>query len=77
MILPADAPPWAHEMAQLLTPTHRSSPHVLARFSRLDLPQPSQHRGALIFVSDAAGGAVPAFSDGAVWRRCDDSTIVT
>ncbi|HKJ60563.1 MAG TPA: DUF2793 domain-containing protein [Hyphomicrobiales bacterium] len=33
--------------------------------------------GALSFVLDASGGAVLAFSDGSVWRRCDDRTEVT
>ncbi len=33
--------------------------------------------GALGFVSDASGGAVLAFSDGSVWRRCDDRTEVS
>lgn len=28
--------------------------------------------GALGYVSDASGGAILAFSDGSVWRRCDD-----
>ena len=32
--------------------------------------------GALGFVSDASGGAVLAFSDGSVWRRCDDRAEV-
>jgi Protein of unknown function (DUF2793) len=33
--------------------------------------------GALIFVSDASGGAVTAFSDGADWRRSDTSAVVS
>jgi hypothetical protein len=33
--------------------------------------------GALIFASDATGGAVPVFSDGADWRRADTSAVVT
>jgi len=33
--------------------------------------------GALVFVSDAAGGNVPAFSDGAQWRRMTDRAIVS
>lgn len=27
--------------------------------------------GAIVYVSDASGGATPAFSDGSVWRRAD------
>jgi hypothetical protein len=33
--------------------------------------------GALVFVSDEAGGAVLAFSDGSNWRRVTDRAIVT
>jgi len=33
--------------------------------------------GGLIFVSDETGGAVPAFSDGLVWRRCTDRAIIS
>jgi hypothetical protein len=33
--------------------------------------------GALAFVSDASGGAVPAFSDGTDWRRADTSAVVS
>ena len=33
--------------------------------------------GALAYVSDASTGAVLAFSDGAAWRRCDTSVIVS
>ncbi len=31
--------------------------------------------GSLAFVSDEAGGAVLAFSDGTNWRRCTDRAI--
>ena len=33
--------------------------------------------GALAYVSDASTGAVLAFSDGAAWRRCDTSVVVS
>lgn len=32
--------------------------------------------GALVWVSNASGGAVPAYSDGATWRRVTDGTEV-
>jgi hypothetical protein len=31
----------------------------------------------MIFVPDETGGAVPAFSDGANWRRVTDRNIVS
>ena len=33
--------------------------------------------GRLIYVSDEAGGAVPAFSDGTDWRRVTDRAIIS
>jgi hypothetical protein len=33
--------------------------------------------GALIYVSDETGGAVPAFSDGTNWRRVTDRTVIS
>jgi hypothetical protein len=33
--------------------------------------------GAMIYVSDEAGGAVPAFSDAANWRRCTDRAVIS
>lgn len=33
--------------------------------------------GCMIFVTDASGGSIPAFSDGTNWRRVDDRSIVT
>ena len=32
--------------------------------------------GSMIFVTDDAGGAVPAFSDGTNWRRVTDRLVV-
>lgn len=33
--------------------------------------------GLMIFVSDAAGGSIPAFSDGTNWRRVDTRAVVS
>jgi len=33
--------------------------------------------GSLIYVTDEVGGAVPAFSDGAAWRRVTDRAVVS
>lgn len=37
----------------------------------------TQGAGALIYVSDEAGGAVIAFSDGSAWRRVTDRAVVS
>lgn len=41
-----------------------------------DLPDPSPEAG-MIFVTDEAAGAVPAFSDGVNWLRFTDRAIVS
>lgn len=33
--------------------------------------------GRLVYVSNESGGAVPAFSDGAAWRRVTDRAVVS
>jgi hypothetical protein len=33
--------------------------------------------GSMIYVTDETGGAVPAFSDGADWRRVTDRAVVS
>jgi hypothetical protein len=38
---------------------------------------PEDGGAAFIFVSNASGGAVTAFSDGLVWRRTTDRTVVS
>ena len=37
----------------------------------------SGRTGLMIYVSDEAGGAVPAFSDGTNWRRVTDRAIIS
>ncbi len=50
----------------------------VASFTVVGLPSASARgAGALAFVTDEAGGAVLAFSDGASWRRVTDRAVVT
>ncbi|MDN2566096.1 DUF2793 domain-containing protein [Aquibium sp. A9E412] len=48
-----------------------------ASYAVANLPAPAGIAGALVFVSDEAGGPVPAFSDGAAWRRVTDRAVVS
>jgi len=41
------------------------------------LPTVTNRTGQMIYVSDEAGGAVPAFCDGTNWRRVTDRAIVS
>jgi hypothetical protein len=54
-----------------------NAPHRLRSYPTTALPAPAAAgAGALIFVSNAAGGAVPAFSDGSAWRSVVDRAVV-
>jgi len=49
-----------------------------ASYTVATLPSASANgAGSVIYVSDEAGGAVIAFSDGTDWRRCTDRAIVS
>jgi hypothetical protein len=49
---------------------------VLPSFTTTTLPSASI-AGSMIYVTNEAGGAVPAFADGTNWRRVTDRAIVT
>lgn len=49
----------------------------LATYTVATLPNAAVHgAGAMIFVSNDAGGSTPAFSDGTSWRRVADRAVV-
>ncbi len=50
--------------------------NVLASYSKAALPS-AAIAGTLIYVTDEAGGAVPAFADGTNWRRVTDRAVVS
>lgn len=55
-----------------------NAPHRLRSYMRASLPSPATAgAGAMIYVSDAAGGGVPTFSDGSEWRSVVDRSAVT
>lgn len=59
-------------------PVDAGGPVRMGQYSVAALPDPAAcGAGALAFVSDAAGGAIVAFSDGTDWRRVTDRTVVT
>lgn len=49
---------------------------ILPSFSTSSLPSVDP-AGQMIFVTDEVGGSIPAFSDGANWRRVSDRQIVS
>ena len=54
-----------------------TTPIIHASYTVATVPSASAYARGTLFVSDAAGGAVPAFSDGTNWRRVDTSAILT
>lgn len=54
-----------------------TSPLKLQEIVLADLPAASTWSGALVYVTDETGGAVPAFSDGTDWRRVTDRAIAS
>jgi len=80
----ASAPTWARRFAddvgaelERLRQQRRNAPVPLPAFVKADLPAAASFPRCLIFVPDEAGGAVPAFSDGAAWRRVTDRNVVS
>ena len=54
-----------------------TAPLRLPSYAVDDVPTASLWTGALIYVSDEVGGAIPAFSDGTNWRRVSDRTAIS
>jgi hypothetical protein len=79
--VPRDAPPWAQTLADDVTRElrvrARGFPVVLAKFPKADLPLASRWIGSWIWVTDDVGGAIPAYSDGVNWRRCDSAVVIS
>lgn len=49
----------------------------LPQYTVATLPSAASNTGGMIYVSNEAGGAVPAFSDGTDWRRVTDRAVVS
>lgn len=49
----------------------------LVSYLKTAMPDATFAAGQLIYVSNEAGGSVPAFSDGTDWRRVTDRAIVS
>lgn len=49
----------------------------LPTYTVATVPTASAYTRRMIYISDEAGGAVPAFSDGTNWRRVTDRAVVS
>lgn len=52
-------------------------PAQMPSYLKTALPSAAANIGCMIYVTNEAGGAVPAFSDGTNWRRVTDRAIVS
>ena len=52
-------------------------PVLLPSYLKTALPSAASNTGAMIYVTDDVGGAVPAFSDGTNWRRVTDRNVIS
>ena len=80
--VPTNAPSWARQLADDVTRefdrvARAGFPVRMPQYSRTDLPSAANYPGSWIYVHDATGGAVPAFSDGVNWRRCDSAAVIS
>jgi hypothetical protein len=57
--------------------TRDTAPEQLPTYTVSTLPVAATYPRGLIYVSNESGGAIPAFSDGLVWRRCTDRAVVS
>lgn len=62
-------------LADLDSPVFTGVPVLPEYLVATGLPGPV--KGGWIYISDASGGAVVAFSDGAAWLRCTDRTVIS
>jgi len=68
---------WAKKLVIALRDILSAPVHLDSRVVASLPPANSVEPGTMYFVSNESGGAVPAFSDGSVWRRVTDRNIVT
>ena len=54
-----------------------TGPLVLKSYTVAGVPAASLYLGAVVYISNEAGGATIAFSDGANWRRVQDRVVIS
>ena len=67
---------WAVRFADLFNEQHGLA-LTLQSYLVADVPDPTIYEGRMVYVSDEAGGSIPAFSDGTNWRRVTDRAIIS
>ena len=65
------------QLMQIAAAAMMHMPPTLPSYTVGGVPPAAGNTGAMIYVSNEAGGAVPAFSDGTNWRRVTDRVIIS
>ncbi len=73
----ADVREQTRQIATYLQTLDLNSSFKLPSYTVATVPPVADHTGGLIYVTDEAGGAQPAFSDGTHWRRFTDRAVVS
>jgi hypothetical protein len=71
---------WAAFFVNLLAAVNAVSQNALVAPKSVTvatLPDVADNVGRMVYVSDAAGGGIPAFSDGTTWLRVDTRAIIS
>jgi hypothetical protein len=74
------APAWVRDLVQAIQREFRGIPDQPVRlkpYLKTELPSAAEYAGALIYVSNATGGAAVAYSNGTNWLRCDTSVTIS
>lgn len=73
---PIDPPPWLDKVLQSI---ERAFARVesMPSYTVAEAPDATALPRGWIYVSNEAGGAVPAFSDGTNWRRVTDRAVIS
>lgn len=74
--LHSDWKSWASALVQSLDNSTVEEVELPA-FAKAKLPPPARAKWRMVYVTDEAGGGVPAFSDGTDWRRVTDRAVVS
>lgn len=77
---PAGAPPWLIDTLRSIREALADpwpTPLRLVSYAVADLPPAANWAGGMVYVTNEAGGAIPAFSDGTNWRRVTDRAVVS
>lgn len=73
---PTEAPPWLLPYTSDVEAAIEAARQI-PQFTVATVPSAARFPYRWIHVTDEAGGSVPAFSDGADWRRCTDRAIIS